>query len=176
MSKSHLSDHAYIKIQLPNHTKPNQMSWKMLYEIRYLIWSNFYYWHFLIWVQFLIFFVIISEKKTVFGSFEDQKQKNSKFSKHHLKLEDFSGFFCFLKKKIWGDTFWDICPSSSRVWSPSYFFLLPQPFEAMMAKKYTSFPFKWVLLSENWTKIDWMGDKIKIVCFRGLLQWYSGGL
>ena len=75
MSKSHLSDHAYIKIQLPNHTKPNQMSWKMLYEIRYLIWSNFYYWHFLIWVQFLIFFVIISEKKQFLAVLRTKNKK-----------------------------------------------------------------------------------------------------
>ena len=37
-----------------------------------------------------------------------------------------------------------------------------------LVRKFTS---RKMNLSENWTKIDWMGDKIKIVYFIGLLQW-----
>ena len=100
-------------------TMPNQTK-----LARNLVWNNRFYLQELLLLLFFylgpiwIFFCTKFKKKTVLDSFEYQKQKNMKFSEHHLKVEDFSGLFCFLKKKIWGDPFWDICPSSSRFSSP----------------------------------------------------------
>ena len=174
--------HAYLNANVPFYqtksyqTKPNQLT--LHTPIEYLFSINFYPWYFLDLGPLFIVrttFLMRSQKKNTNCRITWSKTKNSNFSGHHLKVDLFSDIFCFLTKKIQGDSFWDICPSRFEV-LPFHFFFWPQPFKTMMPQKYWSFPLKWVLLSKNWAKIDWMGDKIKIVCFRGLLQWYSGGL
>ena len=89
-----------------------------------------------------------------------------KFSKQHLILDTFSYTFCFLKKKIWGDTKKDMGPSSIYALKATIFFLLTWGVWALGTNKCPHKPSKWVMRNENRTKIDWMEAKNNLSYFQ----------
>ena len=81
-------------------------------------------------------------------------------------LDTFSYTFCFLKKKIWGDTKKDMGPSSIYALKATIFFLLTWGVWALGTNKCPHKPSKWVMRNENLTKIDWMGAKNNLSYFQ----------
>ena len=86
----------------------------------------------------------------------------SQISVKYPNLEPCPDFFCLLKKKIWGVCKRATGPSMFHVLEAVLKFLLTWGFSTLGA---LAFPFQWVLLEENLTKIYQIGAKTKSCLF-----------
>ena len=108
----------------PNHTIFNQISCNITLALKIEFLATFTLENFWIYRLISLIFYEISDKKTVFPWNHSQKSKCSNFLEQFLNLDNFSDIFCFLTKKIWGDTFWDIGPKRFNSLQSIFFFLL----------------------------------------------------